>query len=79
MLHLVSVPLPFLTFLRGERKKQNDEDEQDPTHPKYWNVDSTPPTLLHLQNISSCRDQVRKTRQSNRKVQHKEFKGPNDY
>lgn len=79
MLHLVSGHLPFLTFLRGERKEQIDGDEQDTTHPKNSQVDSTPLTLLLFQNIPSCCDQVRKkTWQLKRKQQHKEFKGPND-
>ena len=79
MLHLVSGHLPFWTFLRGERKEQIDGDEQDTTHPKNSDVESIPPTILHVQNISSYRDQVRKkTWQLKIKPQHKEFKGPND-
>lgn len=60
MLHLVSGHLPFLTFLHGERKEQIDGDEQDTTNPKNSDIESIPPTILHVQNISSYRDQVRK-------------------
>lgn len=64
-LHFLSIPLSLLTFLCGERKKQNDKDEQDPTNPRFLHVDSTPPSLLYCHSISfdSYGDQVRRTRQ----------------
>lgn len=72
VLHFIFIPLPLLTFLCGERKKerekQNDKDERDPTNSRYLHVDSTPPTLLHGHiSFDSYSVQVRKTRQSRRK------------
>lgn len=81
MLHLISVSLPFLILCHGEGKKQHNKVEQDPTKPTHFHVDSMLPTLLDFQNISfdSSHAQVGKTRQSKRKLQHRELKGPNDY